>query len=75
MEGIAGSKVGGRASRAKPPKLWLTHESERQEDEAERALVLDVTGHSRGMTEADAPDVGSHLLSTCSVLLHHSCEP
>lgn len=33
VEGSAGSEVAGRASRAKPPKLWLTRESERQENE------------------------------------------
>lgn len=29
VEGSTGSEVGGRASRAKPPKLWLTPKGER----------------------------------------------
>ena len=28
VEGSTGSEVGGRSSRAKPPKLWLTHKGE-----------------------------------------------
>ena len=29
VKGSTESEVGGRASRAKPPKLWLTHKGER----------------------------------------------